>query len=84
MTDRGLTQPEPWVKTYCGGKPNYTTQPTGQENRQVAKNATSEWVGLSIAEFEQIEQLFGNKVSNDFVLADIICTVALMLKEKNT
>jgi hypothetical protein len=22
-----LAQPEPWVKTYCGGKPNYTTQP---------------------------------------------------------
>jgi len=43
-----------------------------------------EWVGLSISQFEQIEQLFDNKVSNDFVLADIICTVASMLKERNT
>jgi hypothetical protein len=25
-----LAQPEPWVKTYCGGKPNYTTQPEPQ------------------------------------------------------
>jgi len=22
-----LEQSKPWVKTYCGGKPNYTTQP---------------------------------------------------------
>jgi len=29
-----LAQPEPWVKTYCGGKPNYTTP--------VADNATTE------------------------------------------
>jgi len=28
---------QPWVKTYAGGKPNYTTR---QENRQVAKNTT--------------------------------------------
>jgi len=26
LRDR-LAQEEPWVKTYCGGKPNYTTQP---------------------------------------------------------
>jgi hypothetical protein len=25
-----LEQPEPWVKSYCGGKPNYTT-PAEQE-----------------------------------------------------
>jgi hypothetical protein len=25
-----LEQPEPWVKSYCGGKPNYTA-PTEQE-----------------------------------------------------
>jgi hypothetical protein len=46
---------KPWVKTYAGGKPNYTTR---QENRQVAKNATignqevaksatTDWVGLT-------------------------------------
>lgn len=27
---------KPWVKTYAGGKPNYTTPATCQENRQVA------------------------------------------------
>ena len=26
LRDR-LAQPEPWVKTHCGGKPNYTTAP---------------------------------------------------------
>jgi hypothetical protein len=25
-----LEQSKPWVKTYCGGKPNYTTQPEPQ------------------------------------------------------
>jgi hypothetical protein len=46
---------KPWVKSYAGGKPNYTTR---QESRQVAKNATTgnqkvaksattEWVGLT-------------------------------------
>jgi hypothetical protein len=33
-----LAQPEPWVKTYSGGKPNYTEP--------------KEWVGLTDAERE--------------------------------
>jgi len=27
-----LAQGEPWVKTYCGGKPNYTTPPEPEKN----------------------------------------------------
>jgi hypothetical protein len=37
-----LAQPEPWVKTYCGGKPNYTAPPK------------REWVGLTEDEFEEV------------------------------
>jgi len=37
LRDR-LTQPEPWVKTYSGGKPNYTEP--------------KEWVGLTDEEIE--------------------------------
>jgi hypothetical protein len=43
-----------------------------------------EWVGLTPAEFDWLEQLFGNKVSNNFVLADIVCVISAKLKEKNT
>jgi len=41
-----------------------------------------EWVGLTPAEFDWLEQLFGNKVSNNFVLADIVCVISAKLKEK--
>jgi len=43
-----------------------------------------EWVGLTSADFDKLEQLFGNKVSNDFVFADIVCVISAKLKEKNT
>ena len=43
-----------------------------------------EWVGLTPADFDNLEQLFGNKVSNDFVFADIVCVISAKLKEKNT
>lgn len=42
-----------------------------------------EWVGLTPADFDKLEQLFGNKVSNDFVFADIVCVISAKLKEKN-
>jgi hypothetical protein len=42
-----------------------------------------EWVGLTPADFDKLEQLFGNKVSNDFVLADIFCTIEAKLRSKN-
>jgi hypothetical protein len=41
------------------------------------------WVGLAPKDFEKIEQLYGNKVSNDFVLSDIISMTQAKLKEKN-
>jgi len=31
-----IAQPEPWVKTYCGGRPNYTTQPETFTNEPIA------------------------------------------------
>ena len=36
----------------------------------------------TLPRFAKLEQLFGSKVSNDFVLSDIICTVETKLKEK--
>lgn len=42
------------------------------------------WVGLTPADYEKLEQLYGSKVSNDFVFSDILCTVEAELKEKNT
>ena len=43
-----------------------------------------EWVELTPAEFDWLEQVFGNKVSNNFVLAEIVCVISAKLKEKNT
>ncbi len=42
------------------------------------------WVGLTPADFDWLEQVFANKVSNDFVFADIVCVISAKLKEKNT
>ena len=41
---------EPWVKTYCGGKPNYTAPVHGSDISQECVDETAkrkhEWVGL--------------------------------------
>ena len=50
---------------------------TGAESRQ-------EWQGLTPSDFSLIEQLFGHKVANDFVFADIVCIIDQILKDKNT
>jgi hypothetical protein len=42
-----------------------------------------EWVGLTISQLDFLKMLFSNKV-NEYLLNDIVCTVASMLKEKNT
>lgn len=42
------------------------------------------WVGLTHADFDWLEQMFGSSVSNDFVFADIVCVIEAKLKEKNT
>jgi len=43
-----------------------------------------EWVGLTPADFDWLEQVFGNKVSNNFVLDEIVCVISAKLKKKNT
>jgi hypothetical protein len=43
-----------------------------------------EWVGLTPADFEKLEQLYGHRVSNDFAFANIVCQVESLLQEKNT
>ena len=47
------------------------------------KTAQRDWVGLTPADFDWLEQVFSNKVSNDFVFADIVCAIEAKLKEKN-
>jgi hypothetical protein len=42
------------------------------------------WVGISPAQFKKLEQIYGNKIRNDFVFADLICMVESILKEENT
>ena len=67
-----IADPE-WMESLPVGTKLYTTP---QPQR--------EWVGLTPADFDNLEQLFGNKVSNDFVFADIVCVISAKLKEKNT
>jgi len=43
-----------------------------------------EWVELTPADFDWLEQVFGNKVSNNFVLDEIVCVISAKLKQKNT
>jgi hypothetical protein len=45
--------------------------------------AQRQWVGLTAADFDWLEQVFGDKVSNNFVFADIVCVIQAKLKEKN-
>jgi hypothetical protein len=42
-----------------------------------------EWVGLTLTDFEKLEQLYGHQVSNDFAFANIVCQVESLLKELN-
>ena len=57
-----------------GAIPLYT-QPTCQENRHVADNATREWVGLTDDEYEQF---------SEWTHIEIIERIVTTLKEKNT
>ena len=43
----------------------------------------AQWVGLTPADFDWLEQMLASKVSNDFVFADIVCAIEAKLKEKN-
>ena len=72
----------PWVKTYSGGKPNYT-EPCprcGKVNPAEIHTCTPkqrEWVGLTN---EEIEEIYTNAMS-DF---DFIFDTQAKLKEKNS
>lgn len=72
---------EPWVKTYSGGKPNYTEpcERCGEVNPADIHTCTPkqrEWVGLTN---EEIEEIYTNAMS-DF---DFIFDTQAKLKEKN-
>jgi len=53
-------------------------------DKAVNAMAKREWVGLTPADFDWLEQVFGNKVSNNFVLDEIVCVISAKLKQKNT
>jgi hypothetical protein len=68
-----LAQPEPWVKTYSGGKPNYTEP--------------KEWFGLTDEEVSQMEKdyLWGGKEFNaELGYWAVYRAIEAKLKEKNT
>jgi len=50
---------EPWVKTYCGGKPNYTTPQVRTHTPEDVKKIESKWVGLTDEEREQVRSSVG-------------------------
>ena len=85
----GPSSVEHWC-TYCQGHNSHNCQFNTNFPRiqTYVTNTTNppkrEWVGLTPADFDKLEQLFGNKVSNDFVFADIVCVISAKLKEKNT
>jgi hypothetical protein len=60
---------EPWVKTYSGGKPNYTVPIERQ------------WVGLTEDEIENLEGFYDYMSEEEFINA--IRGVEAKLKEKN-
>ena len=77
-----LAQPEPLVKTYSGGKPNYTEpcERCGEVNPAEIHTCTPkqrEWVGLTGEELQEIYQGAGT-VHFKFAM------VEAKLKEKNT
>jgi hypothetical protein len=69
---------QPWVKTYSGGKPNYT-EPTidGWPLYSGLPPPKKEWVGLTN---EEISQIYTCAMSD----MDFIFDTQAKLKEKNT
>jgi len=64
-------------------RPLYTAPVTCQENRQVAKSATTEWVGLTDEEVGGLTVVDGLHDVEVPILADLIRDVEAKLKEKN-
>ena len=91
---QALAEPEPWVKTYCGGKPNYCT-PEERDcdnceslrraawdriNELEAKLEQREWVGLTDEDKVAIYQKADDENWHDQPLLE---AVEAKLKEKN-
>ena len=55
-----------------------------QTSHDTTPPAQRQWVGLTPADFDWLKQMFANKITNDFVFADIVCSIENKLKEKNT
>jgi len=64
-------------------QPLYTT-PQPQRECEGCDYEKKRWVGLTPADFDWLEQVFANKVSNNFVFADIVCVISAKLKERNS
>ena len=72
---------EPWVKTYCGGKPNYTTPFECPRCGHCCK----EWVSLTEEDiFETYKPEMEGMPFNKQTLAFIAGFLEAKLKEKNT
>lgn len=86
-------EPYGWVYEWSGKKhftftdQRFVEQAHPHFNKSIpvytAPQPQREWVGLTPYQFDQLEQLFGHTVPNDFVLADIVCTVESKLKGNN-
>ena len=62
----------------------YYTTPQPQRECEGCDYEKKRWVGLTPADFDWLEQVFANKVSNNFVFADIVCVISVKLKERNS
>ena len=83
-------EPVAWMKidNYLDDENLWCEQVTFNQNEDgkplYASPPAKPWVGLTHADFDWLEQMFGSSVSNDFVFADIVCVIEAKLKEKNT
>ena len=89
-----LAQPEPWVKTYSGGKPNYTEscERCGEVNPAEIHTCTPkqrEWQGLTLDEIYDSTHGFTRIQKDDWVatdtdIAEFAHIIEARLKAKNT
>ena len=69
-----LAQEDPWVKTYCGGKPNYTTP---------VHTSKHEWVGLTDEDFADMVVITLDSNGSKFDSHMFARYVEAVLREKN-
>jgi len=85
---RAIAEAEkPWVKTYAGGKPNYTTPVHASDIPQERVDETAkrkhEWVGLMDEEIGGLTVFDGLTHVEVPILADFVRAIEEKLKEKN-